>query len=124
MDRTYIKNVIENIERTFDTTLENNGSSLERRYHLEVEIYDIIVGGEVSRYRIIIVCANFSFTLGRFDVHFSVSNMGRYNYEPSKGHLGAMIRIFGYLTQHTKHQIICDPIFLEDKEEVGIDTNW
>ena len=124
LDRTYIKNVIENIERTFDTTLENYGSSLERGYHLEVEIYDIIVGGEVSRYRIIIGCANFSFTLGRFDVHFSASTMGRYNAVPRNLNLGTMIIISGYLNNHMKLWIMCYTFFMEDQVNIYLELNF
>ena len=50
--------------------------------------------------------------------------MVRYNYEPGKGHLGDMLRIFGYLKNHMKHQIICDTRFLKYQVEVDLEYNW
>ena len=55
---------------------------------------DILVGGEASRYSILVGCVNWAVTLGRFDVHFSVSTMGMYNYASIKGHHGDMLIIF------------------------------
>ena len=57
---------------------------------------DIILGDEVSRYRMIVGCENWSVTLKRFDFHFDMSTMGRYNYTPMKGNIGDMIRSVGY----------------------------
>ena len=60
-------------------------------------------------------CANWAVTLGRFDVHFSVSTMVRYNAETRKVHLGDMIIFLGYLKHHMKCRIICDTSFLGDQ---------
>ena len=65
----------------------------------------------------IVVCFNWIFTLGRFDVHFSMFTMIRYNAATRKGHLGAMLIIFGYLNHHMKLKITCDTCFLEDHEK-------
>ena len=54
------------------------------------------------------VSSNWSVTLGRFDVYFSVSTMGIYNSAPIKGHIGSMLRIFGYLNHHMKFFRIFD----------------
>ena len=59
-----------------------------------METSDIIVGGKVSRYKIIVECYNLEVTLGRFDVHFAVSTMRRYSSAPRKGQLGTMLIIF------------------------------
>ena len=53
-----------------------------------------------------------------------MSTMGRYNSIPSKRHLGAMLRTFGYLKNHMKLWIIYDTKFLEDQGEVDIELNW
>ena len=47
-------------------------------------------------------------TLGRFDVHFAVSTLGRYSAAPRQGHVKAMLRVFGYLKYHMKRQILCN----------------
>ena len=43
-------------------------------------------------------CANWAVTLGRFDVHFSVSTMVRYNAETRKVHLGDVPSLFQHCT--------------------------
>ena len=39
----------ENIDKIYETTLQNYGSPLEGVYNSEVEKYDILVGYEISR---------------------------------------------------------------------------
>ena len=114
----------DNIENIFETTLNNCGSPVEGGHHLEVDTYDVLLVNEVSMYRMLIGCVNWLVTLGRFDLHFSVSTMGRYNYAPRKGHIGAMLIIFVYLKNHEKYRIIYDTSLLEDHREVDIDLNW
>ena len=89
-------------------------------YLTEVDTSDLLLWDEVSRYRMIIGCSNRAVTLGRFDVHFSVSTIGRYNYTPRKGDIGAMLRIFGYLKHNTKLRIVYDTRILEYQGEVDI----
>ena len=97
---------------------------LKGGYNPEVNTYDIILGNEVSRYSMLVVCKIWEFNFGRLDVHANVSTIGRYNYYSSKGYLDAMIRIFVYLKHHMKVHIICDTILLEDQEKFGIDLNY
>ena len=73
---------------------------------------DIFVGYEVSRYMILVVCANWKVTLGGFDVQFSVSTMGSYMSTPRKGYLGVILIIFGCLKHHMKLRIVFGAIFL------------
>ena len=89
-------------------------------YLTEVDTSDLFLWDKVSRYRMIIGCSNRAVTLGRFDVHFSVSTIGRYNYTPRKGDIGAMLRIFGYLKHNTKLRIVYDTRILEYQGEVDI----
>ena len=56
---------------------------------------------------------NWSVTLRSFYVQFDVYTMGRYNESPRKGHLGDMLRIFGYLNHYMRGYIICGTIFLD-----------
>ena len=83
----------DNIEKIFETTLNNYGSPLEGGYNSEVHTYGLLVGDEVSKYSMIFGCANWEVNLGRFDVHFSVSDMGRYNYALRKVHISGILRI-------------------------------
>ena len=52
--------------------------------------------------------ANWTVTLGRFDVHYAVSTLRRYSTAPKQGHMKAMLRVFGYLKHHMKRQILCN----------------
>ena len=54
----YIEHVSDNNENLFETTLNSYGSKLEGGYNIELYIYDLILGYEVSRYRIISGCVN------------------------------------------------------------------
>ena len=65
-------------------------------YHPEVETSDLLVGDEVSRYRILVVCANWVLSLRSFDVH-----------SPRKGDIGSVLIIFGCLKHHMKRWIMC-----------------
>ena len=106
--KTYIKNVCDKIERLFDVTLRNYGSPLEGGYHPELDTSELLTGSDVSKYRMLIGSANWAVTLGRFDIHFAVSTMGRYSAAPRKGHMAAMIRVFGYLKHHMTRRIVTD----------------
>ena len=55
----------------------------------------MIVRDNVSSYRMLVVCANWEITIGRFDSNFYMSTTSRCNYAPIKGNLSAIIRIFG-----------------------------
>ena len=85
---------------------------------------DPLVGYEVSSYRVLVIFYYWWFTLGRFDVHFLVYTMVRYNDEPSKVHIGAILGVFVQLNHHIKCQIICDTSFLDDQGEFGPELNW
>ena len=74
-------------------------------YHPELDKSDLLVGDEISKYRMLVGSANWTVTLGRFDVHYGVSTLGRYSFAPREGHLKAMLRLFGYLKHHMKRQI-------------------
>jgi hypothetical protein len=63
-------------------------------------------------------------TLGRFDVHYAAQTMARYNMAPREGHLQAMKRIFGYLKNHAKLQIVYNAELPEHTEYSGANYDW
>ena len=63
----------------------------------------------ISKYRMLIGCAQWAITLGRIDITYAVSIMSRYNMMPRIGHFTAMKQLFGYLKGHKKGRIIFDP---------------
>ena len=51
---TYIKNVCDKIEKLFETTLRNHGSPMVDGYHTEVDTSPLLVGDEISKYRMLV----------------------------------------------------------------------
>ena len=78
----------------------------------------------VPSYRIIISGSNWAITHGRFGINFYVSTMGRYNDEPSKWHIVAILRSFEDLKHNIKLGIISDTGFLKYQSDVGLEINW
>ena len=64
------------------------------------------------------------FNIQKFEITISVSTMWCYKDAPSKGHLGAMIIIFGYLKNHMHNGIICDIIVLGYQGDIYLKINW
>ena len=80
--RTYTKNVCDKIETIFETNIINYGSTLIGGYHTELETSQLFFGGDISKYRMLIGCLNWSVTLCSFDVHYADSTIGRYQIAP------------------------------------------
>ena len=72
----------------------------------------------------VVLCANWEFNIGRFDIQFYVSTIGSYNVVLSNGNLGALVRIFGYINHHIKLNIIYDIILIKDRGEFYLELNW
>ena len=68
--------------------------------------------------------ANWCITLGRFDIHYAVSTLGRYSAAPKEGHMKVMLRVFGYLKHHMKRQIIFNTEEPEFDKIDSIKQNW
>ena len=54
----------EKVEKLYETRLKNYGSPLEGGYHPELDKSDLLVGDEVSHYRMLLGSANWAVTLG------------------------------------------------------------
>ncbi len=67
---------------------------------------------------------NWAVTLGRFDVHYAASTMGRYQPAPRDGHLQSLLKAFGYLKYHRKRKLIFDAGFHEVPVENKVETQW
>ena len=122
--RTYIKNVCDKIEKLFETTLRNYESPLKRGYHPELDRTVLLVGDEISKYQILVGSANWTVTLGRFDVYYAVSTLRRYSAMPRQGHMKAMLRVFGYLKHHMKRQILCNTKEPDLNKVEVVRQNW
>jgi hypothetical protein len=97
---------------------------LEGGYHPEIDTSDLLVGDDISRYRMLIGSGNWAVTLGRFDIHFSISTMGRYSAAPREGHMQAMLRLFGYLKHHMTRKLVIDTTMMDHSEVNFVKHNW
>ena len=107
--KTYIKNVIERIEKLLECTLKNYGSPMDPGDHPELDESDLLPQQEVAIYQMLIGCAQWAVTLGRFDIQYATNTLARYASMPREGHLNRCHRLFGYLKHHPKGQLVFDP---------------
>lgn len=107
--KTYITSVTERIEKLYGVELKNYQSPMESTYRPELDATELLTESERTQYQMLIGCGNWVITLGRYDVHYAVVTMARHSATPRKGHVGAMLRVFGYLKFYKKHRIVVDP---------------
>ena len=80
----------------------------------------LLIGEEISKYRMLIGSAMWAVTLGRYDIMYATISMARYGCAPREGHMKAILRVFGYLQAYHKGKIIMDTreLRLQDFEVV------
>ena len=121
--RTYIKNVTEKVERMYETELRHHASPMDSSYRPELDDTELLAPLEITKYQMLVGSANWVITLGRFDVMYAVVTLARYAHAPRRGHLKAMLRIFGYLKHYRKWRITVDPEILPLKGKIE-EHNW
>ena len=107
--KTYIKNVTDRIEKVMECTLKNYGSPMETGDHPEMDESDLLLATEIPIYQMLLGCAQWAVTLGRFDIQYATNTLARFNTMPRQGHLQRCLRIFGYLKHNNKARIVFDP---------------
>ena len=107
--KTYIKNVCERIEKLLNVTLKNYDSPLIVGDHPELDESDLMAGSEISIYQMLIGCAQWAVTLGRYDIQYATNTLARFANMPRDGHYQRALRLFGYLKHHVKGKIWMDP---------------
>ena len=122
--RTYIRNKCEKIETIFKLVLHKYNAPMDEKYHPELDSTDLLVGDDITKYRMLIGCGNWAVTLGRYDVHYAISSMARYSHLPRKGHLIATLRIFGYLKWFLKKKVVIDTTISDVDNDRIEKHNW
>jgi hypothetical protein len=108
--RTYIANVAEKFEAMLGKTeFKKVKTPMTEAYHPELDDSAFLDAADASKFRALIGSGNWLITLGRFDIHYAVQALSRYNMAPREGHIRAAERIFAYLKHHPKGKIVCDP---------------
>jgi hypothetical protein len=106
--RTYIKGVCERLEKLFGHDFRHYGSPMEGGDHPELDDSDYLDDDMTNIYQMMIGCAQWAVTIGRFDIQFATMSLARYANMPREGHLQRVKRLFGYLKNHAKTRIAFD----------------
>ena len=106
--KTYIKNVCDKIQTTFDINLKPRNVPFEPGYHPEIDDSPLLSSHDISKYRMLIGSALWATALGRHDILYATGTLARYNAFPRQGHLEAALHLFGYLKNNPKACTIFD----------------
>ena len=106
--RTYLKNIIPKIEETTSTTLKNYGAPMITDYHPELDDSPLLDAKGVKIYQMLIGCAQWAVTLGRYDIQYATNTLARYASCPRINHYKNLLKLFGYLKHHKKYRIEVD----------------
>ena len=107
--KMYIKNVVAKYEDLLGRTLKEYRVPMESSYHPSTDESEPLEQKELSVFYGLIGSANWLITLGRFDVHYATNALSHFSMAPRRGHLEAMIRVFGYLKKFPHGQLLVDP---------------
>jgi hypothetical protein len=88
-------------------------------YHPEMDKTDLLPDDEISIYKSLLGSANWIITLGRFDIAYATNTLSRYSMAPRSGHMKAMHRVFGYLRNKPKGQLLIDVGVPQVRETIG-----
>ncbi len=124
MSRTYINNVAGKIEKCLDTQLRTYGSPLDEHDHPELDDTDYLAGDMIQKYQMLVGCAQWAVTLGRFDIQYATNTLARYGAKPREGHFRRMLRVFGYLKSHNRARILMDPSDPVYDGFTFVDNDW
>ena len=106
---TYLKNTLPKLTEMLNIKqFSKYKTPFNENYHPELDDTDFLCPKDISKYKSLIGSANWLVTLGRFDIQYATSTMAQYSMAPRKGHLEAVKRIFGYLSEYYKARLPID----------------
>jgi hypothetical protein len=82
---------------------------METGDHPEINDSDFLDPEEITKYQMLVGCAQWAVTLGRYDIQYATNLMARFAHSPRTGHLSRMFRLFSYLKHHAKSRIVFNP---------------
>ena len=71
----------------------------------------------------LIGCAQWTVTIGRYDIQYATNTLARYSACPRLGYLKRALRLFGYLKHHKKYRIEFDsdlPKYIKAPQETSV----
>ena len=84
---TYINNACDKIGTLFETNIINYCYTFLYGCHIELGTSQLLVNDDIYKYRMLNGCLNWSVTLGRSDVQYASSAVGKYHISPKQVHL-------------------------------------
>ena len=92
--------------------------------HPENDETELLASGEITIHQMLIGCAQWAITLGRFDIQYATNSLARFAALPREGHKKRAIIIFGHLRHHPKARTIYDPSPLNLEAIKFEDHDW
>ena len=75
----------------------------------EADKSELLDPDAIRQYQMLLGCAQWAVSLGRFDIQFATNTLARYALCPRANHMKMALRIFGYLKQHPTASTWIDP---------------
>ncbi len=79
---TYVKNVCEKLEKLYDMQLKSYGSPMDKDDHPELDESEFLPDDLINRYQMLVGCAQWAVTLGRWDIQYATNTMARFAHQP------------------------------------------
>jgi hypothetical protein len=93
-------------------------------YHPESDDTALLGPEDTTKFRAMLGSANWTVTLGRFDIAYATSTLARYSIAPREGHLIAMKRVFGYLRMFPKGELMINPKPFDHPKPKPPEESW
>jgi hypothetical protein len=106
--KTYIQIIIPKFEGLFGKEFKPIKTPSNDGHHPEVDDSPLCMEDYSAKYRSMISNCIWIFVLGRFDIAYDTSAMGRFNMISREGHLKAVKRILSYLKTFPKGRVIIE----------------
>ena len=103
---TYVKRCLDNYEKLLGLKPPKKVSQpMDPKYYPELDESDLLDERGRKIYWSLIGMLQWAVTIGRIDIHHAVMCMSRFRAQPRKGHLQAVTKIFGYLSNYRSASI-------------------
>eukprot|EP00957_Ditylum_brightwellii_P043250 3277721-Ditylum_brightwellii.AAC.1 len=73
---------------------------MDPNYHIEIDDSDVLVGDDISKYRMLVGSLSWLITPEHYDIYCTVCTLACHMMMPRQGHLNAMGQDFRYLLQN------------------------
>jgi len=95
-------------------------------YHPELDTSPFCDAEHISKFKSLVGSANWTITLGHYDITYATSTLSWYTMAPREGHFKAMERLFGYLYKFPKGHIVLDTSIapIRDKAQFNSGYDW